>query len=70
MSEAGVCIVSGHDLHVGEEVTIVFTPEPAGHPMELLGAVRFRSDGGSGVEFLNISRADPAAPTGGRSSRG
>lgn len=53
-----MCIVSGHDLPVDEEATIVFTPEPSGHPMELLGAVRFRSDTGAGVEFLNISRAD------------
>ena len=51
ISEYGMCIMTGLELKLGEEVEIEFTLPYSGEPIRVAGAVRYRDGYRYGCEF-------------------
>ena len=51
ISEYGMCIMTGLELKLGEEVEIEFTLPYSGEPIRVSGAVRYRDGYRYGCEF-------------------
>ena len=51
LSEYGMCIMTGLELKLGEEVEIEFTLPYSGEPIRVSGAVRYRDGYRYGCEF-------------------
>jgi len=52
MSEGGMCLMTGAELGVGEEIEVEFTPPYSGKPIRVRSEVRNRNGYRYGVEFV------------------
>ena len=56
LSEGGMAVFAGVELHLGDNADIEFTPPYSGIPIRITGTIRNRAGYRYGVEFLSDNR--------------